>query len=181
MILLLTILPLFWIILAAINDLLGPNPVQKSILISGWWALFFLQLTIIIPLIDRFFNTSFIKIRRDLGLVTFIYSSIHLLIWLLIENYQDFENIINELILINYIFFGFIAYFLLIPLTITSNNYLKVILGNTWKKIHLLVYVILFFSITHYVQSLKFIYEFNIIFFLQFGLIMIAILIRLKP
>ena len=44
-----------------------------------------------------------------------------------------------------------------------------------------LVYVILFFSIIHYVQSLKFIYEFNIIFFLQFALIMIAILIRLKP
>ena len=181
MILLLTTLPLFWIILAAIHDLLGPNPVQKSIHISGWWALFFLQFTIIIPLIDKFFNTSFIKIRRDLGLVTFIYSSTHLLIWLLIENYQDFENIINELILINYIFFGFIAYILLIPLTITSNNYLKVILGNTWKKIHMLVYVILFFSIIHYLQSLKFIYEFDIIFFLQFALIMIAILIRLKP
>ena len=181
MILLLTILPLFWIILAAINDLLGPNPVQKSIFISGWWALFFLQLTITIPLIDRFFNTSFIKIRRELGLITFIYSSIHLLVWLLIENYQDFENIINELILINYIFFGFIAYILLIPLTITSNNYLKVILGSTWKKIHLFVYVILFFSIVHYVLSLKFTYEFNIIFFLQFALIMIAILIRLKP
>ena len=181
MILLLTILPLVWIILGAINDLLGPNPVQKSIFISGWWALFFLQLTIAIPLIDRFFNTSFIKIRRKLGLVTFMYSSIHLIVWLLIENYKDFENIINELILINYIFFGFIAYILLIPLTITSNNYLKVILGNTWKKIHMLVYVILFFSLIHYVQSLKFIYEFNIIFFLQFVLIMIAILIRFKP
>jgi len=181
LILLLTILPLIWIILAAINDSLGPNPVQKSISISGWWALFFLQLTITIPLIDRFFNTTFIKIRGELGLVTFIYSSIHLLVWLLIENYQDLENIINELILINYIFFGFIAYVLLIPLTITSNNFLKVILGNTWKKIHMLVYVILFFSIIHYVQSLKFIYEFNIIFFLQFVLIMIAILIRLKP
>ena len=104
MILLLTILPLVWIILAAINDLLGPNPVQKSIFISGWWALFFLQLTITIPLIDRFFNTTFIKIRGELGLVTFIYSSIHLLIWLLIENYQDLENIIDELILIDYIF-----------------------------------------------------------------------------
>ena len=181
MIILLTILPLVWIILAAINDMLGPNPVQKSIFVSGWWALFFLQLTITIPLIDRFLNTSFIKIRRELGLGAFTYSSIHLFIWLLIENYQDFENIINELILINYIFFGFIAYILLIPLTITSNNYLKVILGNTWKKIHMLVYVILFFSLIHYVQSLKFIYEFNIIFFLQFVLIMIAILIRLKP
>ena len=181
MIILLTILPLVWIILAAINDMLGPNPVQKSIFVSGWWALFFLQLTITIPLIDRFFNTSFIKIRRELGLGTFTYSSIHLFIWLLIENYQDLENIINELILINYIFFGFIAYILLIPLTITSNNYLKAILGNTWKKIHLLVYVILFLSIIHYVQSLKSIYEFNIIFFLQLALIMIAILIRLKP
>ena len=93
---------------------------------------------------------------------------------------QDFENIINELILINYIFFGFIAYILLIPLTITSNNYLKAILFNTWKKIHLLVYVILFFSIIHYVQSLKLIYEYNIILFLQFVLIVIAIFIRLK-
>ena len=100
LIILLTILPLVWIILAAINDLLGPNPVQKSIFISGWWALFFLQLTITIPLIDRFFNPSFIKIRRGLGLGTFMYASIHLFIWLLIENYQDFENIINELILI---------------------------------------------------------------------------------
>ena len=180
MILLLTILPLAWIILAAINDLLGPNPVQKSIFISGWWALFFLQLTITIPLIDRFFNASFIKIRRELGLVTFIYSTVHLLIWLIIENYQDFENIINELMLLDYIFFGFTAYILLIPLTITSNNYLKVVLGDTWKKIHMLVYVILFLSIIHYVQSLKFIYEFNIIFFLQFTLIIIAILNRIK-
>lgn len=180
MILLLTFLPLAWIILAAINDLLGPNPVQKSIFISGWWALFFLQLTITIPLIDRFFNASFIKIRKELGLVTFIYSTVHLLIWLIIENYQDFENIINELMLLNYIFFGFIAYILLIPLTVTSNNYLKVVLGDTWKKIHMLVYVILFLSIIHYVQSLKLIYEFNIIFFLQFTLIIIAILNRIK-
>lgn len=180
MILLLTIIPLIWIILAAINDLLGPNPVQKSIFISGWWALFFLQLTITIPLIDKFFYTSFIKIRREFGLVTFIYSSIHLLIWILIENYQDFENIINELMLINYIFFGFMAYILLIPLTISSNNYLKLLLGNTWKKIHMLVYLILFLSIIHYLQSLKFIHEFNIIFFLQFVLIIIAILTRFK-
>jgi len=180
LILLLTFLPLAWIILAAINDLLGPNPVQKSIFISGWWALFFLQLTITIPLIDRFFNASFIKIRKELGLVTFIYSTVHLLIWLIIENYQDFENIINELMLLNYIFFGFIAYILLIPLTVTSNNYLKVVLGDTWKKIHMLVYVILFLSIIHYVQSLKLIYEFNIIFFLQFTLIIIAILNRIK-
>ena len=180
MILLLTFLPLAWIILAAINDLLGPNPVQKSIFISGWWALFFLQLTITIPLIDRFFNASFIKIRKELGLVTFIYSTVHLLIWLIIENYQDFENIINELMLLNYIFFGFIAYILLIPLTVTSNNYLKVVLGDNWKKIHMLVYVILFLSIIHYVQSLKLIYEFNIIFFLQFTLIIIAILNRIK-
>ena len=180
MILLLTILPLIWIILAAVNNLLGPNPIQKSIFISGCWALFFLQLTIIIPLIDRFFKTSFIKIRRKLGLVTFIYSSIHLFIWLLLENYKDFENIINELMLINYIFFGFMAYTILILLTITSNNYLKKILGNAWKKIHLLVYVILFFSIIHYLQSLKSIYELNIIISLQFIFIIFAILTRFK-
>ena len=102
---------------------------------------------------------------EGIGLVTFIYSSIHLLVLALIENYQDLENIIDELIFDRLYFFGFIAYILLIPLTITSNNYLKVRLGNTWKKIHMLVYVILFFSIIHYVQSLKFIYEFNIIFF----------------
>ena len=62
MILLLTILPLVWIILAAVNDLLGPNPVQKSIFISGWWALF-LQLLITIPLIDRFLIQALLKLE----------------------------------------------------------------------------------------------------------------------
>ena len=127
------------------NDL-GPEPVKKIMNHFGEWTLIFICLTLAMSPLKRITNLSFwIKFRRMLGLFVFFYATVHLLTYVGLDYRFDWDPIINDVLKKKYIFIGFSAWLLLIPLAITSSQKMIKILGRNWKNLHRLVYIIAIF------------------------------------
>jgi DMSO/TMAO reductase YedYZ heme-binding membrane subunit len=85
------------------------------------------------------------KYRRYLGIIMFNFSFIHFM-WM--RGFSMIQNGIPPMVPI-YQIFGTIALLLLIPLVLTSNNYSVKKLGKFWKKLHYLVYPVMFLLVFH--------------------------------
>ncbi len=162
---LLCLWPLYSIIYQIFYNNLGAEPVDKIINHFGEWTLIFIFLTLSMSPLKRITNsTVWIKFRRMLGLFVFFYASIHLLSYVGLDYRFDFQPILNDVLKKKFVFIGFAAWLLLIPLAITSSNKMMRILKHNWKKIHRLIYVIGIFGVLHFVWLSKTIFFKPLIF-----------------
>ena len=162
---LLCLWPLYSIIYQIFYNKLGAEPVDKIINHFGEWTLIFIFLTLSISPLKKITNsTIWIKYRRMLGLFVFFYASIHLLSYVGLDYRFDFQPIINDVLKKKFVFIGFAAWLLLIPLAITSSNKMMKILKHNWKKIHRLIYVIGIFGVLHFIWLSKTIFFKPLIF-----------------
>ncbi len=164
-----TIIPFIFIILNAYINNNIVNPLSYLISSTGFIVLTLLALIIILPTID--FLGKFMD-RRLVGLMTFLYASVHLLIYF-IDNNISFDYLIDDILGLPYIQIGYFAFLLFFPLVFTSTIKSKLKLKNTWFKIHKLIYLIILLSFIHYYLIIKADY----LLFLIYLLIFISILI----
>ena len=170
--------PLGTIILDIYYNELGAEPVKKIMNHFGEWTLIFICLTLTMSPLKRITNLPFwIKFRRMLGLFVFFYASIHLLTYVGLDYRFDWDPIINDVLKKKYIFIGFSAWLLLIPLAITSSQKMMKLLKHNWKKIHKLIYVIAIFGALHYIWLSKTIFFKPLIFAV---IILILLIFRLN-
>ena len=161
------------------NDL-GPEPVKKIMNHFGEWTLIFICLTLSMSPLKRITNLSFwIKFRRMLGLFVFFYATIHLLTYVGLDYRFDWEPIINDVLKKKYIFIGFSAWLLLIPLAATSSQKMIRILKHNWKNLHRLVYVIAIFGSLHYIWLSKTIF-FKPLIYTVIIVVLLALRIKIK-
>ena len=157
---------------------LGPEPVDRIINHFGEWTLIFILLTLsMTPLKKITKSVEWIKFRRMLGLFTFFYASIHMLSYVGLDYRFNFEPLINDVLKKKFIFIGFSAWLLLIPLAITSSERMVRLLKQNWKKIHRLIYVIGIFGVLHYIWLSKTIFFKPLIFLI---ILVILLLFRIK-
>ena len=176
----LCLLPLGIIILDIYYNNLGAEPVKKIMNHFGEWTLIFICLTLTMSPLKRITNLGFwIKFRRMLGLFVFFYATIHLLTYVGLDYRFDWEPIINDVLKKKYIFIGFSAWLLLIPLAITSSQKMIKILGRNWKNLHRLVYVIAIFGSLHYIWLSKTIF-FKPLIYTLIIVVLLALRIRIK-
>jgi sulfoxide reductase heme-binding subunit YedZ len=172
--------PLGTIILDIYYNNLGAEPVKKIMNHFGEWTLIFICLTLTMSPLKRITNLGFwIKFRRMLGLFVFFYATIHLLTYVGLDYRFDWEPIINDVLKKKYIFIGFSAWLLLIPLAITSSQKMIKILGRNWKKLHRLVYVIAVFGSLHYIWLSKTIF-FKPLIYTLIIVVLFALRIKIK-
>jgi sulfoxide reductase heme-binding subunit YedZ len=172
--------PLGTIILDIYYNDLGAEPVKKIMNHFGEWTLIFICLTLTMSPLKRITNLSFwIKFRRMLGLFVFFYATVHLLTYVGLDYRFDWEPIINDVIKKKYIFIGFSAWLLLIPLAITSSQKMIKILGRNWKNLHRLVYVIAIFGSLHYIWLSKTIF-FKPLIYTLIIVVLLALRIKIK-
>ena len=69
--------------------------------------------------------------RRSLGFVTFFYALVHFIFYI-IDNSANLKYIIDDLIELKFIQFGYLAFILFLPLLFTSTDRLK---KKTWKEV----------------------------------------------
>ena len=170
--------PLGTIILDIYYNNLGAEPVKKIMNHFGEWTLIFICLTLTMSPLKRITNLGFwIKFRRMLGLFVFFYATIHLLTYVGLDYRFDWEPIINDVLKKKYIFIGFSAWLLLIPLAITSSQKMIKILGRNWKNLHRLVYVIAIFGSLHYIWLSKTIFFKPLIYTL---IVVVLLTLRIK-
>jgi sulfoxide reductase heme-binding subunit YedZ len=172
--------PLGTIILDIYYNELGAEPVKKIMNHFGEWTLIFICLTLTMSPLKRITNLGFwIKFRRMLGLFVFFYATIHLLTYVGLDYRFDWEPIINDVLKKKYIFIGFSAWLLLIPLAITSSQKMIKILGRNWKNLHRLVYVIAVFGSLHYIWLSKTIF-FKPLIYTLIIVVLFALRIKIK-
>jgi len=174
----LSLWPIYVISYQIIFNQLGPEPVDRIINHFGEWTLIFILLTLsMTPLKKITKSIEWIKFRRMLGLFTFFYASIHMLSYVGLDYRFDFEPLINDVLKKKFIFIGFSAWLLLIPLAVTSSEKMVRLLKKNWKKIHRLIYIIGIFGVLHYIWLSKTIFFKPLIFLI---ILVILLLFRIK-
>ena len=162
----LSTIPFLIIIYKIFFNKLGPEPVKEITHFTGEWTLIFICLTLAMSPLKKLTNLNFwVKARRMLGLFVFFYASLHLLTYVGIDYRFSWQPIFDDVVKKKYIFVGFAAWVLLIPLTITSSQKMIVLLKQNWKKLHRLIYVIAFLGSLHFIWLSKTIYFKPLIYF----------------
>ena len=67
----------------------------------------------------------------------------------------DVEPLIDDDFKKKFVFIGFYAWLLLIPLAITSSDKMVRVLKQNWKKLHRLIYIISIFGVLHFIWLSK--------------------------
>ena len=171
-------IPFLFIFFKILFSKLGPEPVKEITHFTGEWTLIFICLTLSMSPLKRFTNLSiWISFRRMLGLFIFFYATLHLLTYIGLDYRFDWNPIFDDVIKKKYVFIGFAAWLLMVPLAITSSQKMIKLLRNNWKKIHRLIYVIAIFGSFHYIWLSKTIFFKPLIYFI---IIVVLLLLRIK-
>ena len=174
----LSLWPIYLITYQIVFNQLVTEPVDRIINHFGEWTLIFIFLTLSMTPLRKFTKSlEWIKFRRMLGLFAFFYASVHMLSYVGLDYRFDFEPLINDVLKKKFIFIGFSAWLLLIPLAVTSSQKMVRLLKQNWKKIHKLIYVIAIFGVLHFIWLSKTIFFKPLIFLI---LLIILLLFRVK-
>ena len=176
----LSLLPFLIITYKIFFNKLGPEPVKEITHFTGEWTLIFVCLTLSMSPLKKFTKLSlWINFSRMLGLFVFFYATLHFLTYVGLDYRFDWQPILNDVVKKKYIFIGFAAWVLLIPLVITSSKIMVKVLKNNWKKLHRLIYVIAIFGSLHYIWLSKTIFFKPLIYFLII-IVLLALRIKIK-
>ena len=152
----LSLVPIFFIIYQIITNQLGPEPIKDITHHTGKWTLYFIVITLAMTPLKMVTHLNiWINYRRMIGLFIFFYASVHLMTYVGLDYRFDIISIGDDIIKKKFIFIGFAAWLLLIPLALTSNKRMITILKGKWKKLHRLIYLISLFGAIHYLWLVK--------------------------
>jgi sulfoxide reductase heme-binding subunit YedZ len=150
------LLPLAVLLWRAIGGDLGANPIEAVTLFTGRWALRLLLVTLAISPLRRLTGWHrLIGFRRMLGLFAFFYAALHFTIYLVIDQFFDWETIADDITKRPFITAGFAAFVLLIPLAVTSTQGWIRRLGRRWQQLHRLIYAGAILAVIHFIWKVK--------------------------
>lgn len=131
---------------------LGANPIEYITRSTGWWTLSFLMITLSITPLRRLTNLNWLlRLRRMFGLFAFFYAALHFGIYLWLDQFFDWTEIVKDIAKRPFITVGFAAFVLLLPLAATSTNAMVRRLGaRRWQLLHRLIYVIAILGVVHF-------------------------------
>ncbi len=147
-------LPAPWLFYLGLTGGLGIDPIEALEHRYGEMALQLLIAGLAITPMRRFAGLNLMKFRRAIGVLTFSYITLHLLVWLVLD-VQLPSQIWADILKRPYITVGMAAFLLMLPLAVTSNNWSVRRLGPRWRKLHRLVYPTALLGALHYVMLAK--------------------------
>ncbi len=152
----LSLIPFFLILYKIIFNKLGPEPVKEITHFTGEWSLLFIIFTLSMSPLKKITKLNiWISFRRMLGLFLFFYATLHMLTYVAIDYRLDFQSISKDILTKKFIFVGFAAWVLLLPLAFTSSKKAMIYLKDKWKKLHRLIYLVSIFGIIHFIWLVK--------------------------
>ena len=152
----LSLIPFFLILYKIVFNKLGPEPVKEITHFTGEWTLLFIIFTLSMSPLKKITKLNiWISFRRMLGLFLFFYATLHMLTYVAIDYRLDFQSISKDILTKKFIFVGFAAWVLLIPLMLTSSRKAALFLKDKWKKIHRLIYLIAILGVVHFIWLVK--------------------------
>lgn len=156
MVFIISLIPFLLLLNDTVKDQLGANPIQSLHFSLGDWALRFLCITLALRPIKILTGNNWpLRFRRMMGLFTFFYASLHLLVYIVLDQSLSWSQIKDEIPKSPYILVGLLAYIMLLPLALTSTKKMQKRLGKSWKKLHSTIYVIAIVATIHYFWLVK--------------------------
>lgn len=150
--------PVSWLVYAAVTNTLGPDPTATITFTTGKTALWLLTIGLAITPVRQLippFNWL-IKFRRLVGLFAFFYASLHLLTYIGLYAGFDPNTIVDDVTRRRFIFIGFAAWLILLPLAATSTNWaIRKLGGKRWALLHKAVYFAALAGVVHYWWGVK--------------------------
>ena len=133
-------------------DTLGANPIETVTRSLGEWTLRFLLITLTVTPLRKYTGWHWlIRLRRMLGLFTFAYGISHLLTYVWLDQFFDWEAIAKDIIKRPFITVGFAALMLMLPLAVTSSNFaIRKLGGRRWQSLHRSIYPIAILGCVHF-------------------------------
>lgn len=152
-----SLVPLAFLGYDALDGNLGANPIEFFLRTTGVLTLIFLLLTLAVTPLRKIFGwNELIKSRRMLGLYSFFYAFLHLITYSVFDKSFSLSAILSDIVQRPFIAVGMLAFFLLIPLAVTSTNgMIKKLGGKNWAKLHKLTYVIAILGVIHFWMIVK--------------------------
>lgn len=168
------LIPLTFLAWDAYFQNLGANPVEFFLRTTGVLTLVFLLITLAVTPLRKYFGwNQLIKFRRMLGLFAFFYAFLHLITYSIFDKALNIPAIAEDVWNRPFIAVGMLAFFLLIPLAITSTNgMIKRLGGKNWARLHKLTYLIAILGVIHFWMIVKS----DLTYPLLFGLVLAILL-----
>jgi sulfoxide reductase heme-binding subunit YedZ len=149
-------LPATWTFYLGVTDQLGADPQNTLLRTLGLWALRFLIIGLAISPLRLLGGPNLIRYRRTIGLLAFYYATLHLTVYLVLDQGLDLAAIWADIVKRPYITVGMLAFALLVPLAATSNNaMIRRLRGGAWQRLHRLVYVAAAAAAIHFIMLVK--------------------------
>lgn len=152
---LLALAPGLWLAGAYAADALGAKPITALLHGTGEWAVRFLMLSLAVTPLRRIAHApKLILVRRMLGLTVLAYGLIHLMLYVVDQNFV-LTKVVSEIVSRIYLTIGFVALLGLVVLGVTSTDGMIRRLGKAWPRLHKTVYVIAVLGLIHYYLQAK--------------------------
>ena len=178
-------LPLVWLFFLSYLEYLetgagfGVNPDEAFVKYLGEWSIRILLVAYAISPVSRVLGwRSLAKKRRFVGLTAFVYVLLHLISYVLLYIELDWEVLFEDVIERKYVVIGFLAFFFLLLMTITSTNGWKKRLGRNWRALHRLIHIVVLFSLLHYIWLTKDGFGVIFLYVVCFGVLSIERVVR---
>jgi sulfoxide reductase heme-binding subunit YedZ len=149
--------PFLYLLWRAATGRLSANPIEDITLTTGLWTLRFVLITLAVTPIRRLTGWhAVIRLRRMLGLFAFFYGTLHLLTYVVLDQFFAWHYILADIAKRPYITVGFAAFVLMIPLAVTSTaGMIRRLGGRRWALLHRLIYLTAIGGVVHYLWKVK--------------------------
>ena len=146
---LLGLVPLAFLVWGAVFGGLGPDPVKAIERGLGERGLQFLLASLAITPLRRV-GLNLIRFRRALGLLSFLYVSLHLTAWVWLDMGLRWSEMAADLTKRPFVIVGMIGFLALVPLAATSwNGAIRRMGAAAWNRLHKLAYLAILAGVVH--------------------------------
>lgn len=173
------LIPLVWLIWDFWQGNLGPDIIREATLRTGKAALIMLVASLACTPINTIFKfKQALKLRRPLGLYSFMYASIHFAIFIGVDYFFDFGLIKDALFEKRYALAGLTTGLILLALALTSTIGWQRRLKKNWKRLHKFVYAAGILAVVHFIWLVK---QGVLEPWIWAGVVALLLLLRYKP
>jgi sulfoxide reductase heme-binding subunit YedZ len=151
------LVPLVMLLWDVYRKQVGANPLEFVTRTTGMLTLVFLLISLAVTPLRRITGLNWLtRFRRMLGLFAFFYGAIHLMTYVAFDRFFHLTTIPGDIYKRPFIAIGMTAFFLMLPLAITSTDKMvKRLGGKRWMRLHRIVYFSGIAGVLHYYLLVK--------------------------
>jgi sulfoxide reductase heme-binding subunit YedZ len=135
----------------------GANPLEFVTRTTGMLTLVFLLISLAVSPLRRITGLNWLtRFRRMLGLFAFFYGFLHLMTYVAFDRFFHLTTVPGDIYKRPFIAIGMTAFFLMLPLAITSTDKMvRRLGGKVWTRLHRVVYLSGILGVLHYYLLVK--------------------------